>query len=84
MSDFNSVRAGSGAWAQCRENINAWKHGALFDVKPITLEFAPIWPILECNLNCPNCPYARSRHQQCDGRVLRGEFAQANDRTGNV
>jgi hypothetical protein len=77
-SQLISVRGGSGAWTWRPENIIAWKQGRLFDVMPITLELAPI---LDCNLNCPGCPYAKSRWEQCHGRVPNGKFAEVNEKT---
>jgi hypothetical protein len=77
-SQLTSVRGGSGAWTWRPENILAWKQDRLLDVMPITLEFAPI---LDCNLNCPGCPYAKSRWERCHGRVPNGKFAAVNGRT---
>jgi uncharacterized Fe-S cluster-containing radical SAM superfamily protein len=42
------------------------------------LEFAPL---LDCNANCPMCPYARSRRSAHLGVVERGRFPQPDDIT---
>lgn len=77
-SQLTSARGGSGAWTWQTKNITAWKQGRLLDVMPSTLEYAPI---LNCNMNCPLCPFAKSRWEQCHGRVPNGEFAKVNERT---
>jgi MoaA/NifB/PqqE/SkfB family radical SAM enzyme len=78
LTSFLSSRGGSNYWAQSDENIRAWRRLALEAVHPITLEFAPV---LDCNSNCPLCPYKSSRIAAHTPRWLRGEFAKSNGLT---
>jgi MoaA/NifB/PqqE/SkfB family radical SAM enzyme len=78
LSSFLSPRGGSNYWAQSEENIRAWRNQALEAVHPITLEFAPV---LDCNSNCPLCPYRSSRIAAHTTRWLHGEFAKSNGTT---
>ncbi|MEZ5044089.1 MAG: radical SAM protein [Saprospiraceae bacterium] len=73
---FVSIRKGSNYWAQHARNIEAWKNGALCEVMPLTLEYAPI---LACDMNCPGCPFARSRRSNCNGRIPKQEYASMDD-----
>jgi uncharacterized Fe-S cluster-containing radical SAM superfamily protein len=77
-SKFGTVREGGNSWAQSKKLVQAFKEGAFWDVPPLTMEFAPI---LDCNANCPLCPFKRSRNAAQLPLVAAGHFPAADDRT---
>lgn len=75
---FISPRAGSNIWAQRADLVEAWRRQSFESVMPLTVEYAPI---LDCNADCPLCPYARSRRQAKLSVVSNFKFPKANDHT---
>ena len=71
-SRFHSPRGGSNLWAQSDHNIDAWVRGAQLEVRPLTMEYAPI---LACDADCPLCPFKKSRDEQCRGLIRESVFA---------
>lgn len=76
LSSFISPRHGSNAWAQRRDILAAWQRGSQGEVRPMTLEYAPI---LACNADCYGCPYRRSRLHAGSGMVAPGAVALEDD-----
>src|SRR5207249_4378705 len=66
------------SWAQSKKLVQAFKRRAFWDVPPLTLEFAPL---LDCNANCPLCPYARSRNAARLPLVTKDNLPEPDDRT---
>lgn len=75
---FLSPRGGSNSWAQCQNNIDAWKRRSFEDVMPLTLEYAPV---LDCNAGCPMCSYGSARHDAKTNRWNWNQYAEPNDKT---
>jgi MoaA/NifB/PqqE/SkfB family radical SAM enzyme len=72
---FASPRGGSNLWATHDDIIDAFRSGDQIAVPPITMEFAPT---NSCDLDCPLCPYRRSRSLLEQGRVGDG-YAPTDD-----
>lgn len=78
---YLSPRGGGNSWAQRSDVIEAWKNRDIFAVPPLAVEFAPL---IECNADCPLCPYARSRRRESLGLVPPGRFPSPNDVTNTT
>ncbi len=78
ISKFITSREGGNSWAQSERLVQAFREKAFWDVTPLTLEFAPI---LDCNANCPLCPYAKSRRNAGLRIVSTGAVPAPDDRS---
>lgn len=75
---YLTPRGGGNSWSLRPALIDAWRRRDFYSVPPLCAEFAPI---LECNANCPGCPYRRSRQANKLGIMLPGLFPTPNDVT---
>lgn len=66
LGSYASARGGSNLWATRDDVIDAFRAGDQIAVPPITIEFAPS---NSCDLDCPLCPFRRSRTLLEHGRV---------------
>ncbi len=78
---YLSNRGGGNLWAEsanfvhtilkCLEDENE-----IFNIMPVTLEFAPT---LECNQHCNECPYRVAKRKAGLSRVPAGQFIESED-----
>src|SRR4051812_37848827 len=77
-SPFLSPRGGSNCWAARPAVLDAWKRRLLYDVPPMSLEYAPILP---CDRGCKTCSFAAQRRGVGADQLRLGVLPEPDDVT---